>query len=190
MAEYHVGLDVSLDETSVCVVDQDGKVMKECKAATEPADIALAISTYADDVARVGLEAQSLSPWLYTELQALGLPRRPRHELRQARRSSPGDRIRPVSAFRSQSDARQLNHTDSVGKPRNAGCGRTVPGSKKRPGAPQRGAVALPGRPRFSPPGEYDHQTRKASPWFPSKQNRDAPRQHDNARYKNDPGGG
>jgi predicted NBD/HSP70 family sugar kinase len=48
MAEYHVGLDVSLDETSVCVVDQDGKVLKECKAATEPADIALSISIYAD----------------------------------------------------------------------------------------------------------------------------------------------
>lgn len=38
MAEYHVGLDVSLDETSICVVDQDGKLLKECKAATEPAD--------------------------------------------------------------------------------------------------------------------------------------------------------
>lgn len=74
MAEYHVGLDVSLDETSICVVDQDGKLLKECKAATEPADIAQAIAAYADDLARVGLEAQSLSPWLYAELQALGLP--------------------------------------------------------------------------------------------------------------------
>lgn len=27
MAEYHVGLDVSLDETSICVVDQDGKLL-------------------------------------------------------------------------------------------------------------------------------------------------------------------
>lgn len=74
MAEYHVGLDVSLDETSICVVDQDGKLLKECKAATEPADIAQVIAAYADDLARVGLEAQSLSPWLYAELQALGLP--------------------------------------------------------------------------------------------------------------------
>lgn len=64
MAEYHVGLDVSLDETSICVVDQDGELLNECKAATEPADIAQAIAASADDPARVGLEAQSLAQWL------------------------------------------------------------------------------------------------------------------------------
>ena len=35
--ELFVGLDVSMDETSICVVDRDGKIIKECKAATDPA---------------------------------------------------------------------------------------------------------------------------------------------------------
>lgn len=62
---------------------------------------------------------------------------------------------------------------------------------KKRPGAPQRGAVALPGRssillPRRIRPRKLAKRRRGS----PSKQNRNAPRQHDPARYKNDPGGG
>ena len=39
--ELFVGLDVSMDETSICVVDRDGKIIKECKAATDPAAIPL-----------------------------------------------------------------------------------------------------------------------------------------------------
>lgn len=72
--ELFAGLDVSLDETSICVVDRDGKVLKECKTATEPEAICAVLSGYADRLSRVGLEAQSLSPWLYVELRAAGLP--------------------------------------------------------------------------------------------------------------------
>ena len=39
--ELFVGLDVSMDETSICVVDRDGKIIKECKAATDPAAMRL-----------------------------------------------------------------------------------------------------------------------------------------------------
>ena len=34
--EYFAGLDVSMEETSICVVDQDGKVVLETKVATDP----------------------------------------------------------------------------------------------------------------------------------------------------------
>lgn len=72
--EAYVGLDVSLDETSICILDGEGRLLKECKAATEPEAIAGALSGHRGRLVRVGLEAQALSPWLYGELLALGFP--------------------------------------------------------------------------------------------------------------------
>jgi predicted NBD/HSP70 family sugar kinase len=34
--EHHAGLDVSLKETSVCIVDGAGKIIRETKVASEP----------------------------------------------------------------------------------------------------------------------------------------------------------
>jgi len=65
---------MSMDETSICVVDHEGKIIKECKAATEPVAIYSALQPYVDRLHRVGLEAQSFSPWLFKELTAVGLP--------------------------------------------------------------------------------------------------------------------
>ena len=62
--ELYVGLDVSMDETSICVVDRNGKIIKECKAATDPTAIHSALKAYADHLQRIGLEAQLFSPWL------------------------------------------------------------------------------------------------------------------------------
>lgn len=70
----YAGLDVSMDETSICIVDRDGKIIKECKADTEPAAIRSALEGYADRLHRVGLEAQAFSPWLFSELRAMGFP--------------------------------------------------------------------------------------------------------------------
>lgn len=70
----YVGLDVSMDSTSICVVDQDGTVLRECKPATDPGVIAAALKPWTGSIERVGLEAQSFSPWLAVELLALGLP--------------------------------------------------------------------------------------------------------------------
>lgn len=70
----YVGLDVSMDSTSICIVDQDGTVLKECKSATDPADIAAALTSWRDRLRRIGVEAQSFSPWIAAELLRLGLP--------------------------------------------------------------------------------------------------------------------
>jgi len=72
--QLYAGLDVSMDETSICIVDRDGKIIKQCTAETEPAAIRCALDGYADRLHRVGLEAQAFSPWLFTELRRLGLP--------------------------------------------------------------------------------------------------------------------
>ena len=72
--EHYVGLDVGLEETSVCVVDKDGNSVRETKVATEPEAIRSALEGFADRLGRVGIEASSLGLWLYRELQPTGLP--------------------------------------------------------------------------------------------------------------------
>jgi transposase len=69
-----VGLDVSLKETSVCILDQDGTRVFEGKVASEPVAIVRLIRKRAPDLARVGLESGSMSVWLTHALKAEGLP--------------------------------------------------------------------------------------------------------------------
>jgi transposase len=69
-----VGLDVSLNETSVCVLNQQGTCVFEGKVASEPKAIARLIRKHARDVVRVGLESGPTSVWLTHTLLAEGLP--------------------------------------------------------------------------------------------------------------------
>ena len=73
MARY-VGLDVSVKETSVCVVDDTGKVIWEQKVPTEPADIIALLSSLGVTYGRIGIEAGPLSQWLVNALTAVELP--------------------------------------------------------------------------------------------------------------------
>jgi transposase len=72
--KHFVGLDVSLQETAVCIVDEDGIVISEGKTASEPGDLVRWLATTNLTITRVGLEAGPLSPWLYAGLRAAGLP--------------------------------------------------------------------------------------------------------------------
>lgn len=71
---YFAGLDVSLEETSICVVDEAGSVVREGRVVSEPEAIAQWFSTLGLAMTRVGLEAGPLSPWLHSELVSNGLP--------------------------------------------------------------------------------------------------------------------
>jgi transposase len=55
--EHYVALDVGLEETSVCVVDNDGQSVREIKVATEPEAIC-ALEGFADRLGRVGIEGR------------------------------------------------------------------------------------------------------------------------------------
>ena len=70
--EYFAGLDVSLEETSICIVDSEGRIVVEKRVASQPAAIAAALSSAALTLKRVGLEAGPLSPWLHAGLRAAG----------------------------------------------------------------------------------------------------------------------
>ncbi|GMG85675.1 hypothetical protein LNKW23_49040 [Paralimibaculum aggregatum] len=66
--EFFAGLDVSLDERHVCVVDEGGRIVKEARAPSEPKAIARAIRHQGRRIQHVGLEAGSPSQWLHEGL--------------------------------------------------------------------------------------------------------------------------
>ena len=70
--EQYVGLDVSLRETSLCVVDQTGTTLWQGKCAT-PESIAAVLARRAPGATRIGLESGLLSTWHWHALKALGL---------------------------------------------------------------------------------------------------------------------
>jgi transposase len=72
--KHYAGLDVSIKETSICVVDGAGQVVREAKVATEPEAILAVLADEAFTIERIGLEAGPLSQWLYSELVDAGLP--------------------------------------------------------------------------------------------------------------------
>lgn len=71
---YFVGLDVSLEETSICIVDETGKIVKELRATSEPTALIVTLRDTGLSLERVGLEACSLTAWLHDGLTQAGLP--------------------------------------------------------------------------------------------------------------------
>lgn len=71
---YFAGLDVSLEETAICVVDDRGQIIKELRAASEPPALIAALTGLDLPLERIGLEACSLTAWLHDELRTAGLP--------------------------------------------------------------------------------------------------------------------
>ncbi len=70
--EHYAGLDVSLELTSVCVVDSQGQVVREAKVPSEPEALTRFLCTQELRISRVALEAGPLSQWLHAGLIAAG----------------------------------------------------------------------------------------------------------------------
>src|SRR5215213_1455975 len=71
---YYAGLDVSLEETAICVVDGAGLIVNEVRAASEPEALIAALKAIDVPLERIGLEACSLTAWLHDGLRGAGLP--------------------------------------------------------------------------------------------------------------------
>lgn len=72
--QHYAGLDVAMEETAVCVIDAEGKVVAERKVSSDPAALADYLAAWSGSLARVGFEAGGTSPWLYRGLVERGLP--------------------------------------------------------------------------------------------------------------------
>src|SRR3954451_22912280 len=71
--EHYVGIDVSLEQSSVCVVDATGRILRETKVASEPEAMISWLRGLGLELTRVGLEAGPLSQWLYAAMRDAGL---------------------------------------------------------------------------------------------------------------------
>jgi len=72
--DHFAGLDVSVKQTSVCIVDEVGKIVREVKVASEPEALLAVLQNPAYRFKRIGLEAGPLSQWLYSALAEADLP--------------------------------------------------------------------------------------------------------------------
>src|SRR5436189_107879 len=72
--DHFGGLDVSVKETSICIVDDTGKIVKEVKVASEPAALLKVLGNPSYRFKRIGLEAGPLSQWLFSALAEAELP--------------------------------------------------------------------------------------------------------------------
>src|SRR5258706_3680035 len=72
--KHYAGLDVSVKETSICIVDETGKICRELKVPSDPEDLLRVLQDLALNLVRVGLEAGPLSQWLFNGLAEAGLP--------------------------------------------------------------------------------------------------------------------
>ena len=70
---HYAGIDVSLECSSVCLVDGMGKILREAKVASEPEALIAWFRSQGMVLERIGLEAGPLSQWLYAALREAGL---------------------------------------------------------------------------------------------------------------------
>jgi transposase len=100
--EHYAGIDVSLEWSSVCVVDGSGKIVREVKVKSEPAALIDWFASLGFGLARIGLEAGPLSQWLYAAMKQAGLA----VELLETRHVRDAFKARPVKSDRN--DARGI----------------------------------------------------------------------------------
>ena len=71
--DHYAGIDVSLELSSICVVDATGRIVREAKVASEPEALVTFFRQLGMPVTRIGLEAGPLSQWLHADLTKAGL---------------------------------------------------------------------------------------------------------------------
>jgi transposase len=99
---HYAGIDVSVEEASVCAIDGSGKIVREGKVASDPEALIAWFRSLGVEFARIGLEAGPLSQWLYAGMQQAGLP----VELPETRHVRTAFKIMPVKTDRK--DARGI----------------------------------------------------------------------------------
>ena len=107
--KHYGGIDVSLEASSVCVVDASGRVVREAKVRSEPEALVAWFVDLGVELDRIGLEAGPLSQWLHAAMVAAGL----KVELLETRHVRAAFRTMPVKTDRT--DARGIAELMRVG---------------------------------------------------------------------------
>ena len=123
--EHYAGIDVSLEQSSVCVVDAAGRIVREAKVASEPEALIGWFRGLDLELARVGLEAGPLSQWLYAAMRDAGLA----VELLETRHVRDAFKAMPVKTDRK--DARGIAHLMRLGWFRPVHC-KSLPAQETR----------------------------------------------------------
>src|SRR5665811_588806 len=89
--DHFAGLDVSIKETSVCIVDDTGRIVREVKVESEPDALLAVLKNPTYHFKRIGLEAGPLSQWIRVRLYL------PRH-VKTVPSRTPDDKVRPASS--------------------------------------------------------------------------------------------
>src|SRR5947208_13931715 len=118
--DHYAGIDVSLEYASVCVVDGNGKIVREGKVASEPAALIGWFGSLGFELGRIGLEAGPLSQWLYAVMKQAGLA----VELLETRHVSDAFKAMPVKSDRN--DARGIAQLMRLGGFRPVHCKSTT----------------------------------------------------------------
>src|SRR3712207_5493041 len=121
----YAGIDVSLEQSSVCVVDAAGRIVREAKVASEPEALIGWFRGLDLELARVGLEAGPLSQWLYAAMRDAGLA----VELLETRHVRDAFKAMPVKTDRK--DARGIAHLMRLGWFRSVHC-KSLPAQETR----------------------------------------------------------
>src|SRR5438128_10882418 len=110
---HYAGIDVSLEYSSVCVVDASGKVVREAKVVSEPEALIGWFGSLGFELARIGLEAGPLSQWLYAAMKQAGLA----VELLETRHVSDAFKAMPVKSACAKRRIRECRTTFLPTKP-------------------------------------------------------------------------
>ena len=105
---HYAGIDVSLESSTICVVDGAGKILRETKVASEPEALIGWLRSLGLALERIGLEAGPLSQWLFAALRGAGLA----VELLETRHVRDAFKSMPVKSDRN--DARGIGVTQVI----------------------------------------------------------------------------
>ena len=123
--EYYAGIDVSLESSSVCVVDANGRIVREAKVVSEPEALIAWFEGLKVRPSRIGLEAGPLSQWLYAGMREAGFA----VELLETRHVRDAFKAMPVKTDRK--DARGIAQLMRLGWFRPVHC-KSVPAQEIR----------------------------------------------------------
>ena len=123
--EHYAGIDVSLESSSVCVVDASGKIAREGKIASEPGALIAWFGSLGLELSRLGLEAGPQSQWLFAAMREAGLA----VELLETRHVRDAFKAMPVKTDRN--DARGIAQLMRLGWFRPVHC-KSVPAQETR----------------------------------------------------------